>query len=66
MSPITVLLVQAWRRSVVYNIITDRFGRPSGSGDLCTDWRTKYCGGGWKGITDRLDYLAELGRTGLY
>jgi len=46
---------------VVYNIVTDRFARPDGSTDTC-DNLMDYCGGGWRGILNHLDYIAELGK----
>jgi len=49
-----------WRSRSIYQIITDRFWRTDGSTEQCADVRA-YCGGTWKGIEDKLDYIKGLG-----
>ncbi|KAL5336430.1 glycoside hydrolase superfamily [Aspergillus crustosus] len=53
---------QQWAERSIYQVMTDRFGRPAGSSDgPCNPY--KYCGGSWLGIIDRLDYIQDLGFT---
>ncbi|KAL4870056.1 hypothetical protein BDV12DRAFT_207984 [Aspergillus spectabilis] len=53
---------QQWAERSIYQVMTDRFGRPAGSSDEPCD-PYKYCGGSWLGIIDRLDYIQDLGFT---
>ncbi|EME45676.1 glycoside hydrolase family 13 protein [Dothistroma septosporum NZE10] len=51
-----------WRTRVVYQVLTDRFSRAHGSthGE-CNFVDGRYCGGSWKGISERLDYIEGMG-----
>jgi alpha-amylase len=49
-----------WEGRVPYWIYTDRFARNNGSEAKCANWYT-YCGGGWEGIVEKLDYIASIG-----
>jgi len=51
---------EEWKQKSVYQIITDRFWRTDGSTDQCGDIRA-YCGGTWKGIQNKLDYIQGMG-----
>ncbi|KAL4874675.1 putative alpha-amylase [Aspergillus karnatakaensis] len=53
---------QQWAERSIYQVMTDRFGRPAGSSDKPCD-PYKYCGGSWLGIIDKLDYIQDLGFT---
>lgn len=64
--------VEDWRDQVVYQIVVDRFedGDPANDaadgvepvpGDLA-----RVQGGDWRGVIDRLDYLARLGVTAIW
>ncbi|KAJ4455423.1 putative Alpha-amylase A type-3 [Paratrimastix pyriformis] len=54
-----------WKSRVVYQIITDRFGRDDGSASGCGDmWH--YCGGTWRGIMNHLDYISALGVNAIW
>jgi pullulanase/glycogen debranching enzyme len=48
-----------WEDRVIYNLMTDRFALNEGIGGECN--QSTYCGGGWKGVCDRLDYIKDLG-----
>ncbi|KAJ3107783.1 hypothetical protein HDU96_007775 [Phlyctochytrium bullatum] len=54
-----------WKGRAVYQVLTDRFARTSGSLDRCTTAGTvinePYCGGTWKGLTNKLDYIQNMG-----
>jgi glycosidase len=57
---------------IVYMILTDRFkdGDPTNNGTLGKEYRPgqlKYTqGGDWKGITQKLDYIKDLGVTAIW
>ncbi len=42
-------------------LVTDRFATPDGSSPSCDTGDRKYCGGTWKGIISKLDYIHDLG-----
>jgi len=51
-----------WRSRSIYQLLTDRFARPDGSTTATCDTAAgKYCGGTWRGIIDRLDYIQGMG-----
>ena len=45
-------------------ILTDRFANPE-SNTACTDLK-KYCGGTFKGIINKLDYIQGLGENAIW
>ena len=47
-----------WKSRTIYQILTDRFARSSGSS---TCKLGSYCGGDYKGIIKRLDYIKGMG-----
>lgn len=49
-----------WRGRTIYQLLTDRFARPDGDTSPCADLNN-YCGGGFKGIQDNLDYITGMG-----
>ncbi|MDF2695897.1 MAG: Neopullulanase, partial [Labilithrix sp.] len=57
-----------WRDEVIYQVLIDRFA----NGDLNNDYQVRpghlarFQGGDWRGITDHLDYIKELGVTTLW
>ncbi len=73
-SPIDVDTVPGWMKSAVfYQIFVERFsnGDPSNDPQNLSRWNepptpTSFYGGDLQGVIDKLDYLAELGVTGLY
>jgi alpha-amylase len=50
----------AMRSKKVYQLVTDRFARDDGSTSASCDIR-QYCGGTWKGIANKLDYIKGMG-----
>ncbi|KAL6243114.1 hypothetical protein RBB50_010214 [Rhinocladiella similis] len=48
-----------WRQRSIYQIVTDRFALSEGTTPKCG--LREYCGGTWKGIESRLDYIAGMG-----
>lgn len=57
-----------WRDQVIYQIVVDRFQNGDSSNDFNVEpgTSTRYHGGDWQGIIDRLDYLEDLGVTALW
>lgn len=55
-----------WRNQSIYQVITDRFARTDGSSPLCDASLGTACGGTWKGITNKLDYIQNLGATAVW
>ncbi len=61
-----------WRDQVIYEVLVDRFA----DGDLDNDWigdvgpvagdLARFQGGDWRGLTERLDYIAGLGATAIW
>lgn len=45
----------------IYQVITDRFARSDGQNTPCDTGARDYCGGTWRGITNKLDYIQEMG-----
>lgn len=48
-----------WRELSIYQVLTDRFATTDGSAPSCAI--TDYCGGTWKGIENKLDYIQGMG-----
>jgi hypothetical protein len=52
----------AWaREAIIYHLMPDRFNPGSGRGWLQTEDLSGFCGGTLEGVTEKLDYIAELG-----
>lgn len=60
--------VTDWRNEVIYQLIVDRFHNGDINNDFNVDTRSmsRYHGGDWQGVIDKLDYLQELGVTTLW
>ena len=61
-----------WRDQVIYFVLTDRFadGDPrnndQGAGEFGLGQRSRYNGGDFKGLAQRLDYIRGLGATAVW
>lgn len=63
-SSISALTPAEWRSQSIYQIITDRFARTDGSTTAdCNMDVQPYCGGTWRGIINKLDYIQGMGFT---
>ncbi|CDW86894.1 alpha catalytic domain containing protein [Stylonychia lemnae] len=51
---------EEWKSRSIYQLLTDRFQTDDGSAGSCDNLR-KYCGGTWKGIESKLDYIKGMG-----
>jgi alpha-amylase len=45
-----------WQQRSVYQLLTDRYYKTNGDVQKCNDL-SKYCGGTFAGITEKLDYI---------
>lgn len=53
-----------WRSRSIYQVIVDRFARTDGSTtEPCDVTKKQYCGGTWKGLEQKLDYISDMGFT---
>jgi alpha-amylase len=53
-----------WRTRSIYQIVTDRFAHPDlHPGDSCDPGKQTWCGGTWKAIESKLDYIKNAGFT---
>ena len=50
----------AWKSRSIYFLLTDRFAKTDSSTTACSDLST-YCGGTFKGLEAKLDYISGLG-----
>ncbi|KAF2119657.1 Dioscin-alpha-L-rhamnosidase precursor [Lophiotrema nucula] len=56
-----------WRSRSIYQVFTDRFARTDGSTSYpCNPATNIYCGGTWKGIESKLDYIKNMGFTAIW
>lgn len=53
---------EEWKSRVIYQVLTDRFNNPKGGS--CNV--SKYCGGTFRGIIDKLDYIQDLGFNAIW
>ncbi len=66
--PILATHVGDWRDEVIYQVLVDRFA----NGDINNDYNVRpgalarFQGGDWRGVSDHLDYIKELGVTTLW
>ncbi|ORY31951.1 glycoside hydrolase superfamily [Naematelia encephala] len=49
------------RHRSIYQVLTDRFARDDGLSPYCELEPRRYCGGTWKGIEQRLEYIQGMG-----
>ncbi|KAE8345816.1 glycoside hydrolase superfamily [Aspergillus arachidicola] len=53
---------KAWKSRFIYQAMTDRFARTDGSTThACNTTARLYCGGTWRRMIDRLDYIQGMG-----
>lgn len=48
-----------WKMRTVYQVLTDRFARDDSQNFDCN--LSNYCGGTYKGIVNKLDYITGMG-----
>ncbi|KAH9926592.1 alpha-amylase [Epithele typhae] len=52
---------EQWQNRTIYQLVTDRFAVEGDSGPSCDTSKKTYCGGTWKGIISKLDYIQGMG-----
>jgi hypothetical protein len=63
-SVVDALTPAQWRGQSIYQVLTDRFARTDGSTTAsCNTANQAYCGGTWRGIINKLDYIQGMGFT---
>lgn len=51
-----------WRTRSIYQVVTDRFALDDGStSTACNTTARQRCGGTWRGLQNKLDYISDLG-----
>ena len=55
---------EEWKTRSIYQIITDRFARTEETTEKCD--LSRYCGGTFKGIIDKLDYIQGMGFNAIW
>lgn len=58
---VSALTTPELRSRSIYQIFTDRFARHDALTPYCDTSQRSYCGGTWKGIEGRLDYIQGMG-----
>ncbi|KAL1669729.1 glycoside hydrolase family 13 protein [Schizophyllum commune] len=53
-----------WRTRSIYQVIVDRFAKEDGSSGNCN--LKEFCGGSWKGLVNKLDYIQNMGFTAIW
>lgn len=54
-----------WRSQSIYQVMTDRFARTDLSTSGCSNLGD-YCGGTWRGLIKKLDYIQDMGFTAVW
>ena len=49
---------EEWKQRSIYQVLTDRIATSNGSSPSCA--LDQYCGGTWKGLESKLDYIAGM------
>ncbi|WBW73465.1 alpha-amylase-like protein Mde5 [Schizosaccharomyces osmophilus] len=62
--PIEALDKHGWRKQSIYSLLTDRFATTESVN--CNPEDRAYCGGNWKGIINKLDYIQNMGFTAIW
>ncbi|KAF2171951.1 glycoside hydrolase family 13 protein [Zasmidium cellare ATCC 36951] len=56
-----------WRGRSIYQILTDRFARTDNNlTSPCDVSKNEYCGGTWKGIEQKLEYIYDMGFNAIW
>ncbi|KAF2260515.1 alpha-amylase [Lojkania enalia] len=58
---------EQWRGRSIYQLLTDRYARTDGRTTAACDTQNRdFCGGTWRGIINRLDYIQRMGFTAIW
>ncbi|KAK2730045.1 alpha-amylase [Colletotrichum kahawae] len=56
--------VEEWKSRSIYQVMIDRYAHDDGSTDQTCELY-KFCGGTWKGLMNKLDYIQDMGFTAI-
>ncbi|KAF9876367.1 alpha amylase [Colletotrichum karsti] len=57
--------VEEWKSRSIYQVMIDRYALDDGSSDKECNELYKFCGGTWKGLMNKLDYIQDMGFTAI-
>jgi alpha-amylase len=64
---VSALSAAEWRVQSIYQVVTDRFARTDLSTTApCDPSELVYCGGTWRGLLSKLDYIQGMGFTAVW
>jgi len=64
---VEALTAREWRKQSIYQVMVDRFARTDLSTTAqCDTSRQAYCGGTWRGLISKLDYIQGMGFTAVW
>jgi alpha-amylase len=64
---VSALSAAEWRKQSIYQVVTDRFARTDLSTTApCNPTDQVYCGGTWRGLISKLDYIQGMGFTAVW
>lgn len=64
---VSALSAAEWREQSIYQVVTDRFARTDLSTTAsCNTADQVYCGGTWRGLISKLDYIQGMGFTAVW
>lgn len=64
---VSALTAAEWRKQSIYKVVTDRFARTDLSTTAqCNPMDQVYCGGTWRGLISKLDYIKGMGFTAVW
>ncbi|KAG7292338.1 hypothetical protein NEMBOFW57_002373 [Staphylotrichum longicolle] len=64
---VSALTAAEWRKQSIYQVVTDRFARTDLSTTAqCNPADQVYCGGTWRGLISKLDYIKGMGFTAVW
>ncbi|KAJ7479977.1 glycoside hydrolase family 13 protein [Mycena galericulata] len=67
LQPTIAASASEWHGRSIYQVVTDRFGRTDNSVTApCNVNDRVYCGGTWRGIINRLDYISSMGFSAIW
>ncbi|KAK3362804.1 glycoside hydrolase superfamily [Lasiosphaeria hispida] len=64
---VAALTAAGWRQQSIYQVVVDRFARTDLSTTAsCDTSQQVYCGGTWRGLISKLDYIQGMGFTAVW
>ncbi|KAF6840285.1 Alpha-amylase A type-3-like protein 2 [Colletotrichum plurivorum] len=57
--------LEEWKSRSIYQVMIDRYAHDDGGSDHECNELYKFCGGTWKGLANKLDYIQDMGFTAI-